>query len=239
MTAPPGRRDIAAVLFDKDGTLFDFTATWAAWTAALLDDLAGGDPGRAARLAARIGFDPETRRFAPGSPVVAGTPADAATCLAPELPGWDVPALTRHLARRGAAATPVPPVPLAPLLDRLRGAGLVLGVVTNDSAEAAAAHLRQSGVADRFAFVAGFDSGHGCKPDPAPLLAFARAVGIAAPRVLMVGDSLHDLHAARAAGMAAVAVRTGPAEAGPLARHAAALLPDIGALPGWLGLDAA
>jgi phosphoglycolate phosphatase len=52
----------------------------------------------------------------------------------------------------------------------------------------------------------------------------------------MVGDSTHDLDAGRAAGMATVGVLTGLAGAADLAPHADAILPDIGALPGWLGV---
>ena len=31
---------IDAIIFDKDGTLFDFRASWGAWTMSLLDELA-------------------------------------------------------------------------------------------------------------------------------------------------------------------------------------------------------
>jgi phosphoglycolate phosphatase len=50
----------------------------------------------------------------------------------------------------------------------------------------------------------------------------------------MVGDSLHDLHAGRAAGMRVAAVLTGLATAAELAPHADVVLRDIGHLPGWL-----
>jgi phosphoglycolate phosphatase len=51
---------------------------------------------------------------------------------------------------------------------------------------------------------------------------------------VMLGDSTHDLQAARAAGMAAVGVLTGVARAAELAPHADAVLADIGELPTWL-----
>jgi phosphoglycolate phosphatase len=50
----------------------------------------------------------------------------------------------------------------------------------------------------------------------------------------MVGDSLHDLHAGRAAGMRTVAVLTGMASHADLAPHADLVLPHIGHLPDWL-----
>jgi phosphoglycolate phosphatase len=59
-------------------------------------------------------------------------------------------------------------------------------------------------------------------------------MGLVPADVVMVGDSLHDLMAARAAGMHAVGVLTGLAEAAILAPFADAVLPDIGALPEWL-----
>jgi phosphoglycolate phosphatase len=72
--------------------------------------------------------------------------------------------------------------------------------VTNDAEAPAHAHLNRAGVADLFDFVAGCDSGHGAKPAPGQLLAFARRTGLAPERVVMVGDSLHDLHAGRMPG---------------------------------------
>ncbi|MEY3961435.1 MAG: hypothetical protein RIR14_2089, partial [Pseudomonadota bacterium] len=83
-------------------------------------------------------------------------------------------------------------------------------------------------------FVAGCDSGWGGKPAPGQLLAFAGRVGVDPVRSVMVGDSLHDLEAGRAAGMRRVAVLTGIAEAAELAPHADVVLPDIGHLAGWI-----
>ena len=53
--------------------------------------------------------------------------------------------------------------------------------------------------------------------------------------MVMVGDSLHDLVAGRAAGMQTVGVLTGPACRDELAPCADVVLPDIGHLTTWLG----
>ena len=87
---------------------------------------------------------------------------------------------------------------------------------------------------DRFAFVAGCDSGHGAKPDPDPLLAFCKTAGVAPGRTAMVGDSLHDLEAGAAAGMQRIGVLTGMALREELAPHADVVLPDIGHIPAWI-----
>ena len=134
-----------------------------------------------------------------------------------------------------AARAPLaPPVDLAPLMDGLNARGIRLGVMTNDSERAARAHLQAAGVLDRFAYVAGFDSGYGAKPAPTPLLAFARQEALLPARVAMVGDSTHDLIAGRAAGMVTIAVLTGMADAPTLAPLADVVLPHIGHLPDWL-----
>ncbi|SPF78087.1 HAD family hydrolase [Pseudoprimorskyibacter insulae] len=225
---------VDGVLFDKDGTLFDFSATWDVWARHVLEDLAEGQASRLGELAGAVRFDLSTGTFLPDSPVIAGTNRQAAECLVPYLPGWDIDGLDRYLSVTSAQAPLAPAVPLAPLLDRLADMGLRLGVMTNDTEHGAVSHLEAAGVGARFDFIAGADSGFGAKPDPAPLLAFADRFDLAPERVVMVGDSTHDLMAGRAAGMQTVGVLTGPANAASLLRYADAVLPDIGHLPGWL-----
>lgn len=230
-------RDIQAVLFDKDGTLFDFGATWNVWASSLLIRLADGDRTRAAVLGQLIGFDLVARRFARDSFVIAGTPDDLVDMLSPEFPDLTRAELITLINDEAEDAPMAEAVPLAPLLDRLLAHGLHLGVATNDAERPALAHLDAAGVRDRFAFVAGSDSGFGAKPTAGQLHAFCTAMEVAPGRVVMVGDSTHDLVAGRAAGMWTVAVLTGMADMADLAPFADVVLPDIGHLPEWLGLD--
>lgn len=230
---------INGILFDKDGTLFDFHATWSDWTQDLLQELSRGDSMRAARLAAVLGYDLTLCRFSPESIVIAHTPEEVASALLPHLPGQTPASLVARMNVISAAAPQVAALPLPPLLTDLRARGLRLGVATNDSESAAQAHLQAAGITDFFDFVAGFDSGHGGKPAPGMLLAFADRFGLDPREVLMVGDSLHDLIAGRAAGMRTVAVLTGLATEAELAPLAEAVLPDIGHLPVWLDSAAA
>lgn len=224
-----------AVLFDKDGTLFDFAASWSSFCASFLYRLADGDAGLAARAGTAIGFDLPARRFQPESVVVSGTPDEIAGCLLPHVPGRSAAAIVAMMNEEAGRTEQVAAVALAPFLDGLRARGLFLGVATNDAEEPARAHLTAAGILNRFDFVAGFDSGHGAKPAPGQLLAFAEAVGVDCGRVVMVGDSRHDLIAGRAAGMATVGVLTGMTGTAGLAPLADAVLPDIGHLPAFLG----
>ncbi|HMO08327.1 MAG TPA: HAD family hydrolase [Paracoccaceae bacterium] len=224
---------IAGIVFDKDGTLFDFRASWGGWAARLLRDLSA-DPDEAQRLGAAIGFDTRSATFHPDSPVIAATAEDIAADLVPHLPGWSHAALVARMNALAEAAPMAPAVPLRPVLSDLRRRGLRLGLATNDTEAPARAHLVAHGVDDLFDFVAGYDSGHGAKPAPGQLLAFAAATGLVPAQVVMVGDSRHDLMAGRAAGMRTVGVLTGIAGAAELAPLADTVLPDIAALGAWI-----
>ncbi len=110
--------------------------------------------------------------------------------------------------------------------------GLRLGVATNDSEQSARRQIEALGIAPYVDFVAGYDTGHGGKPEPGMVLAFAEFLRAAPSRIVVVGDSLHDLAAARAAGATAVAVLSGPAERAALEPYADHVVASIGDLPG-------
>lgn len=224
---------IDGLLFDKDGTLFDFRSSWGRWAAGFLSSIAQ-DPAHADRLGAAIGFDAASLTFASDSPVIAATAADIAAALQPYLPGETVGSLTAMIDATAGSAPMAQAVPLRPLLSGFRDRGLKLGVATNDSEAPARQHLAAHGITDCFDFIAGYDSGHGAKPGPGMCIAFARQLGLDPTRVAMVGDSRHDLEAGRAAGMRTIAVLTGVAKRADLLDHADIVLPDIGAIPAWL-----
>ncbi len=225
---------IDAIVFDKDGTLFDFANTWGAFGRLMLMRLAKNDADRAAELGQVIGFDLDTETYAYDSIVIAATVEEIAEVLLPHVAGMTLDALVDLMNAEAAVAPQAPAVPLGPFLSGLKQSGLKLGVATNDSEHPALQHLESAGIKDHFDFVAGYDSGHGFKPGPGQLLAFAAHVGVQPDRIAMVGDSLHDLQAGRAAGMITIGVLTGLAEADALAPMADVVLPNIGHIPAWL-----
>jgi len=225
---------IRGLLFDKDGTLFDFRATWGGWTRRLVAELAKGDTAHAADLASVLGYDLVSGDFAPDSPVIAHTTGEIRDILLPHLPAAGAAEVLGRMNQLAADNDMIEAVALGPLFGRFKAAGLKVGLATNDAEGPARIHLARAGIADHFDFVAGYDSGWGGKPETGQMAAFLRATGLGAPAVAMVGDSRHDLEAGRAAGMRAVAVLTGVAPAEALAPHADVVLDHIGQLPDWI-----
>mgnify|MGYP000217421412 CR=1 FL=1 len=225
---------VDALLFDKDGTLFDFAATWNGWTETLIRDLARGQDDVTQELARVLGYDLDAGSFYPDSIAIACANAEIAAAIALVIDHMDVAEIETHLGVSAASADLAEAVPLVAFLDDLLARGKVLGVMTNDAEISARSQLERAGVLGHFDFVAGYDSGHGAKPDPDPLLAFCKAVDVDPGRVAMVGDSRHDLEAGSAAGMRRIGVLTGLAQRDDLAPLADVVLPDIGHIPAWL-----
>ena len=96
---------VRGIIFDKDGTLFDFGTTWEAWAAAFLLRAARGDADHAARAGAMVGYDWTARRFARDSIVIAGMPDEIATALLPAFPDFTQTSLV-HLLNEEAANAP-------------------------------------------------------------------------------------------------------------------------------------
>ncbi len=229
-----GRRELAirGVLFDKDGTLADFAATWPPAYRAAAAELADAarDPALADRLLRLAGYD-EHGGLDPDSLLACGTNLEIAALWAarPELAGVaDVARRIDRVFHEHARRAPTTVADLAGLLRRLRARGLALGIATNDLTTSVGAWTEAAGLADLFDFVTGADAGHGFKPGPGMVHAFCAATGLEPPEVALVGDSVHDLKTARAAGCGlAIGVLTGVTGRDALAPHADHVLPSI------------
>jgi phosphoglycolate phosphatase len=94
-------------------------------------------------------------------------------------------------------------------IDLLQAAGYKLGCVTNKAAQFTEPLLRDLGVADAFSIIISGDTLPKKKPDPMPLLHAAEFFGVAPEASLMIGDSVSDVKAARAAGFQIVCMSYG------------------------------
>jgi len=227
--------EIRGILFDKDGTLIDYHATWLPLNREAALFAAAGDPELAFRLLEVGGADPHTGAVRADSLLAAGaTPEIAAAWIVAGSPyGLDllVPEMDRIF--QGAAATVIQPTVADPagLFRRLRGRGLKLGVASSDGEAAIRATLALFDLLDLVDFIAGYDSGHGHKPNPGMVYGFCDATSLPPGAVLMVGDNRHDMAMGRAAGAGlCVGVLSGTGTAQTLAGLADLCLPDIGGL---------
>lgn len=224
---------LRALLFDKDGTFLDFAKTWDAATGSVINTLAEGDAAVAQRLAAIVHYDLEARVLLPTSPFIASSVGELIPLWSEALgrPGdaaFDQ--LLRDLFHDATlnAATPIgePSV----VFEGLQQAGYRLGVVTNDSERGARSQCERLGLVSWFDAIFGYDSGHGRKPEAGQIMAFLDRFGFQPGETAMIGDTLHDLHAARAAGVIAIGVESGFMSAEQLAPDADYIISDISKL---------
>lgn len=94
-------------------------------------------------------------------------------------------------------------------LDYLQQQGYKLGCVTNKAEQFTVPLLRDLGVHDRFAIIVSGDTLAEKKPHPMPLLHAAEFFGVAPEQALMLGDSVSDVKAARAAGFQIICMSYG------------------------------
>lgn len=195
------------VIFDKDGTLIEFHATWSGWMIELADRLEAA-AGRAIRepLFTAMGFDAAAGRALPHGGLAArpmailrGVTADvlAAAGLGPE-------AVEAALARSWRPPDPValarPLGDLPALFEVIRSAGARVAVATSDDREPTERTLDALGVAALIDGLVCADDGLPVKPAPDMVWHLGRILGVDPSRIAVVGDAPADLAMGRAAG---------------------------------------
>jgi phosphoglycolate phosphatase len=94
-------------------------------------------------------------------------------------------------------------------LDYIKAAGYTLGCVTNKAAQFTIPLLKDLGIHDDFENIVCGDTLAKKKPDPLPLLHSAEVLGVTPEKSLMLGDSVSDVKAARAAGFQIICMSYG------------------------------
>lgn len=93
-----------------------------------------------------------------------------------------------------------PFVDVIPGLEAMKKSGFRLACITNKAARFTLPLLKDTGLYDYFELILSGDSLPRRKPDPLPLLHACEQFGITPDKMLLIGDSLNDTQAARAAG---------------------------------------
>ncbi len=116
-------------------------------------------------------------------------------------------------------------------LDAMKAAGFRLGCITNKVARYAEPLLRGTGLSKYFDIVVSGDTLSEKKPHPLPLLHSAKFFGVPIEQLLLVGDSLSDAQAARAAGCPIFCVPYGYNHGEPVeSLNVDAVIPDLTAV---------
>jgi phosphoglycolate phosphatase len=190
----------AMILIDVDGTLVDSVPDLAYCVDAMMEQLGRPSCGEAkVRNWVGNGVERLVRRALSGT--LDGEPTEADFARAYPL---FLDLYSRNTSKRSCLYPGV-----REGLDMLKAAGYPLGCVTNKVAQFTEPLLRDLGVHDDFAIVISGDTLPRKKPDPEPLLHAAGFFGVAPQSSLMIGDSISDVRAARAAGFRIVCVSYG------------------------------
>ena len=223
---------VKAVLFDLDGTLLDTAAD-----IALALRRAFADRGLVSPSDAAV-----RQMIGKGSPtLIARALATCGMAPDPAVSAALLEGFFHHYGRLEALgdSTALAYPGVDETLPVLASAGLALAVVTNKHHRYACALLDRLGLAGHFALVVGGDTCERRKPDPQPLLWACERLGVDAARAVMVGDSINDVQAARAAGMPVYCVPYGYNEGqDPRLLPCDGLIDTIARLPALWGLVA-
>lgn len=229
----------ALIIFDKDGTLINFEAMWAAWAVDLANKLeAVTGRSMAERLYQALDFYADTGQIMPHG-ALSVTPMKGLRALAVQVLIGEVglPPAAAEAAVAKVWQTPDPVATAHPLADllglftTLQAHSLKIAVATSDDREPTLATLAKLGLASFVAAVVCGDDGIPIKPQPDMVVSLCRQLEVPPGRSIMVGDNVADLNMGRTAGAGLmVGVLSGVSSAEILAPHADILLPSVGEL---------
>jgi phosphoglycolate phosphatase len=182
------------LVFDWDGTLFDSIGWIVECLQRAAEDCRLPVPDEtAAKAVIGLGLLEAMQALYPGSP--------------PELAVRVAESYRRHYHSQPATALGLFEGVEA-MLAELRARGFKLAVATGKARAGLDRALRATGIGHRFHATRCADE-TASKPDPAMLFQLMEQLAVARDRTLMIGDSVHDLHMARNAGVGAVGVGCG------------------------------
>ena len=223
-----------AILFDKDGTLFDFNKTWGEWFYNILDDLSDKNSFLKKQISSSVKFDLTKKCFLKESSFIAGSTNETVDLIIKHLPTWNKDELKLWFDQKLKMPIGVPVDGMKNILNKIDQMGLKIGLSTNDSYASALFQLKQHNIHDYFIFISGYDSGFGSKPETGMQEEFSRVVNYKSDSIIMVGDSLADIYAGRNSGMTTIGVLTGPATRNDLKNEADIVLNSIKEIPEYL-----
>jgi HAD superfamily hydrolase (TIGR01549 family) len=218
------KREVAAVLFDIDGTLVETDDYLTRWVSAL-------------RIGGRLLPEASRVHLARRGVMALEGPANLMVTVLDAI-SLDAPAF--RLQRWVRRATGVAEIVGCECVDGtgealrvLRSRGYLIGVVTNRDRVDAEALLQGAGLRSLIGTLITREDSARMKPHPMPIRLAAEKLGVKAEQCIVVGDTGVDIRAGKAAGSLAVGVRCGFGQDGDF-READLVLDKPADLIGWL-----
>ena len=213
--------DVDLIVFDKDGTLIKLDV-WGyqleKWGKLLQQNVDLTD-AEIETIYAQLGYDIETRKLRPDTPIVVGSIEQIQTISAFLLHdrGISWTAAEQMVQVATDASLDAPPEPsmfemigdVPGTLRHLYEQKIQIGVATSDNRHSTERTLEILGIDALIQSVVCADDPIPMKPAPDGLFHIGRELGVLPSRMLMVGDSIGDMACGRAAGVAGC-IRIGP-----------------------------
>ncbi len=210
---------IDGILFDKDGTLFDFMSLWGAWAQNLLAALKPAlrfeaEPSPFRLLGTLHDEQGNVSGYDPKGPLAMASIPEIETIAAWHLyvngKAWnDALELARGYCRsaelqagQNAAVTPI--AGLTGFLDQCSAYGVKTAVVTSDTTESAEKHLQWAGIRHQFHSIIGEDQVSVGKPHPQMVEIACSELGLHPSQTVLIGDSNGDMQMGKQAWVARV-----------------------------------
>jgi pyrophosphatase PpaX len=113
-----------------------------------------------------------------------------------------------NLSHHDTMASAYPGVVAA--VKEVHGRGIRMGLVTSKNRAGAERGLKLLGLDREIPLIVGADDVENPKPHPEPVLKALAQLGVAPEEAVYIGDSVHDMHSGKAAGVRTAAVLWGP-----------------------------
>ena len=203
------------VIFDKDGTLTDFRKTWLPILEKRLDILTEKlhleERSEELRNTAYKRFGISRENIDPYGPFPHTPPHEDEVIFATVLYDFGIPYEQGKMAARTSvveAEDEIDRIDISVLYDgvedvlrQLHKGGVLLTLATADLTDYASETLKHLGIFDLFDYVAGADMVAHSKPHPEMVYKTLEALGVAAPKTALVGDSIVDMQMGKTSGL--------------------------------------
>lgn len=208
-----------AILFDKDGTLFQFMMLWGNWADSVLNRIEerltligeGFTGPRAAVFGTQHDSQGRITGYDLEGPLAMATVEETNGILAWQLYAAGVPwnealvhaiQISKHAMLDVRQNKPVIPMPgLLHFLQECQAASILLGVVTSDDTSSTMEQLGWAEISHYFQVIIGRDQVNLGKPHPEMVERASHILGIDPQHIVVVGDTNADMIMAKQAGV--------------------------------------